>query len=260
MVLVALLILSGIIFVHELGHFIAARAVGIPITEFSVGMGKEVLGVTRGRTRYRLNWVPLGGYVSMGSIDGKPAIESKPYWAKALFISGGVLMNLLLAVAILTAIFMAGGRVAVTDGQALVAVYIEPRPALEALEAGIRTTALTSWHMLSSIPNAIAGLFTAPEASGLSGPVGIVQVTQQTSTNGLLSALYLTALLSIAIGVFNILPILPLDGGHLLMHTVELFMRRPVPARVMAILSYSGLALVLALMVAVTILDLKRLF
>src|SRR3989304_3475901 len=56
---------SLVIFVHELGHFIAAKACGVRVDKFAIGFGREVFGWTRGETRYALNLLPLGGYVKM---------------------------------------------------------------------------------------------------------------------------------------------------------------------------------------------------
>ena len=66
---VTILVLGVLIFVHELGHFAAAKAVGVEVQRFSIGLGPKVLGFTHGETEYVLSAIPLGGYVKMGGMD-----------------------------------------------------------------------------------------------------------------------------------------------------------------------------------------------
>jgi regulator of sigma E protease len=107
-----ILVLGVLIFVHELGHFIAAKSVGIAVLRFSIGMGpKTPLVHTRGETEYCISWIPFGGYVKMagleeegaaGSLEGQregPVVapertfDAKPLWARVWVISAGVMMN-----------------------------------------------------------------------------------------------------------------------------------------------------------------------
>ena len=60
-----IVLLSVLIFVHELGHFLAAKALNVKVTRFSIGFGPRIVSVTRGETEYQVAWVPLGGYVKM---------------------------------------------------------------------------------------------------------------------------------------------------------------------------------------------------
>ncbi len=117
MLLATVVLLGVLIFVHELGHFWAAKAVGIRVERFSIGLGPRVWGYTRGETEYVLSAIPLGGYVKMqgmedevmehleGGASGAPRrpdprdYDSKPIWARAFVISAGVIMNMLFAVA-----------------------------------------------------------------------------------------------------------------------------------------------------------------
>jgi regulator of sigma E protease len=111
-----IVVLGVLIFVHELGHFMAARAVGIGVHRFSIGLGPATpLHFERGDTEYVLAWIPFGGYVKMASEEeqrqmealegGAPEkvfppeqlFENKPLWARILVISAGVLMNTLFA-------------------------------------------------------------------------------------------------------------------------------------------------------------------
>ena len=70
MTILSLLIVLGVlIFVHELGHFLAARAVGVRVERFSIGLGPRIFGFVRGETEYVVSAIPLGGYVKMGGMD-----------------------------------------------------------------------------------------------------------------------------------------------------------------------------------------------
>ena len=76
--LIATIVLLGVlIFVHELGHFLTAKAVDIRVPRFSIGFGPKIVGFRRGETEYVLSWIPLGGYVKMAGMDEMEAIEGK---------------------------------------------------------------------------------------------------------------------------------------------------------------------------------------
>lgn len=109
-------VLGVLIFVHELGHFLAAKAVGIGVPRFSIGFGPATpVKFRRGETEYVVAWFPLGGYVKMASREEQEAMgaleggetpesfppdqlfENKPLWARVVVISAGVFMNALFA-------------------------------------------------------------------------------------------------------------------------------------------------------------------
>ena len=132
-----------VIFVHELGHFLAAKWVGIKVTQFAIGFGHALLAwrkgigvrvgstekrynellaegvdpATLGETEYRLNWIPLGGYVKMlGQEDMDPtaksddprAFSNKPVWARAIVICAGVTMNIIFGFLFFVICFLKG--------------------------------------------------------------------------------------------------------------------------------------------------------
>ena len=101
-----LLVAIGIgmlIFVHELGHYLAARLIGARVEVFSLGFGPRILGFRRGPTDYRLSLIPLGGYVAVAGQDPEDlrhpeeSLQSKSVGQRFLFFLGGVLMNVLFA-------------------------------------------------------------------------------------------------------------------------------------------------------------------
>ena len=120
-ILATVIVLGVLIFVHELGHFAAAKAVGVEVQRFSIGLGPRLFGFRRGETEYVLSAIPLGGYVKMGGMDdevmerieggaaqgpprapGERDFDSKPIWARTLVISAGVIMNMLFAFGVYT--------------------------------------------------------------------------------------------------------------------------------------------------------------
>lgn len=126
----AVLVLGVAIFVHELGHFLAAKSVGVGVVRFSIGFGPPTpLRVTRGDTEYVVSWFPLGGYVMMASeedteeealLEGGLAgrsfppeqlFERKPLWARVFVITAGVAMNALFAWLLYVGLAATYGRV-----------------------------------------------------------------------------------------------------------------------------------------------------
>lgn len=118
MILVYAAILLGIlIFVHELGHFLLAKLLGVKVLKFSLGFGPRLVGKTIGETEYRISSIPLGGYVKMlGEEPGEELAESEkhraynyqPVWKRFAIVFSGPLFNLFFAVFIFFFIFMSG--------------------------------------------------------------------------------------------------------------------------------------------------------
>jgi regulator of sigma E protease len=114
--------LGVLIFIHELGHFLAAKLTGMRVDRFSIGFPPRAFGKQIGDTDYCISWIPLGGYVKIaGMVDESFDTEfanlppqpwefrAKPMWAKMIVISAGVIMNLLLAIVIFWGIHYAQG-------------------------------------------------------------------------------------------------------------------------------------------------------
>ena len=138
-ILATIVVLGVLIFVHELGHFMAAKSVGVEVQRFSIGLPPTMFGFRRGETEYVIGWVPLGGYVKMGGMgdevmerleggaeegteegaeegvakeprEPKPSdFDGKPIWARTWVISAGVIMNMLFAFVVYTGVNAAWG-------------------------------------------------------------------------------------------------------------------------------------------------------
>jgi regulator of sigma E protease len=132
--------LGILIFVHEMGHFLAAKAVGVTVEEFAWGFGpKLVTLLKRGGTEYTVRALPLGGFVSMVGMQpedvGVPnGLMSKPAWARGMVFVAGPVMNVLLALLIYCSMGMITGAPAKRSAQVLQVV-----PHSEAARIGLRT-------------------------------------------------------------------------------------------------------------------------
>lgn len=155
-----LLVLVGImILVHELGHFWAARAFDVKVEVFSFGFGPRLFGFRRGETDYRFSLFLFGGYVKMageqpgenfeGSPLGRSAAEeggaqaeeirndpramfNKPRWQRLIILAAGPLMNVVLAIAVLTGLFMVSYEKVLNQGGAVVGHVVPDSPAAKA--------------------------------------------------------------------------------------------------------------------------------
>lgn len=140
---VVVLVLGVMIFVHESGHFLAAKAFGVRVLTFSLGFGKRLFGFERGGTDYRVSILPLGGYVKMLGDDptavltGDPGeFFSRPRWQRFIIILMGPLMNFVLAIVVITGIYMFHYQRPAYEDQPVVVGAVQKDSA--AAEAGIK--------------------------------------------------------------------------------------------------------------------------
>ncbi len=107
-------ILTFLIFIHELGHFMAARRAGMKVEEFGFGLPPRAIGIQKGETIYSVNWIPLGGFVRVLGEDGKNfderSMQAKSAWQRIVFITAGSAMNFLTAFVLIGALLAFQGR------------------------------------------------------------------------------------------------------------------------------------------------------
>lgn len=124
--IVFLIVLAILIFVHELGHFLVARMLGIRVDEFALGFGPRIIGTKRkkeGETEYALNLIPFGGYVkiygenphSEAVVDKSVSFYYKPRWAQALVLIAGVTFNFIFAWLLVIGLYTSGVTASVSD-------------------------------------------------------------------------------------------------------------------------------------------------
>ena len=132
-ILQLLLVLGLMVLVHEFGHFIVAKWCGVRIEAFAIGFGKRLIGIERGGTDYRINVLPLGGYVKMaGEIPGEETsndpgdLNNHPRWQRMLIAVAGPVANFLLAFGLMTGAYMLHNEVNEYISGAAVTDYISP--------------------------------------------------------------------------------------------------------------------------------------
>src|SRR3954466_5798963 len=137
-------VIGVLVFVHELGHFLMARRIGVRVLKFSLGFGPRLFGFTRGDTEYCISAIPLGGYVKMAGENpddprtGQPdEFLSKTKWQRFQVLLMGPLMNLLLAVIVTAGVLMRGAEVPSFTSKPPVVGQVVPGSPAE--KAGIRT-------------------------------------------------------------------------------------------------------------------------
>jgi len=217
-ILAFLIVIGPLIFVHELGHFVAAKALGVQVIRFSLGIGPAIKSLTfrRGETEYGLSWLPIGGYVSMATLEeqgaaqqlegGAPGVglaidpervfEKRPIWARAIILLAGVTMNALFAFAIYTTVAATMGvdRTPITRVDTVWASELpEGARALGDLRRGERITAVAGARV-ASWEDLLERLFAAPspirvEVDGRPEPLHLVVPLEEASRGALVGAL-----------------------------------------------------------------------
>jgi len=332
------IVLFVIIFLHELGHFLAAKAARVTVEEFGIGFPPRLFGIRFRGTVYSLNLIPIGAFVKMaGEAEAKipGSLYSKPAWVRFLVSAAGPVANILLALVLFTANFMFPTEVPVLDQGILVREVAPASPAeaagiqagdkirsiagqpietlddaVEAINAhkgqqiqmvllregqelsvsliprpepppGQGPTGATlsyptvvqrftftqavarSWGLFIHLPVILKDFFSTvvrEPGKGLVGPVGAAQLTGEVIKYGLQPLVGLAGSLSLGLGIFNLFPIPPLDGGGMLIALGEGLRRRGrLSPRVRQIIYTFGTLLLLSIILAVTYNDILRL-
>jgi len=148
-------ILGFMILIHEFGHYAVAKLLGVRVEQFAIGFGKRLIGFRKGETDYRINAIPLGGYVKMSGENpmdertGDPReFMSHSRWHRFLIAIAGPSMNILLAIVLLTCVYMVHYEYAAYMDQQAVVGYVEPNsPAAKAgVQRGDRLVQIDGVH------------------------------------------------------------------------------------------------------------------
>jgi regulator of sigma E protease len=124
-------VLGFMILIHEFGHYAVAKWLGVRVEQFAIGFGKRLLGFRHGETDYRINAIPLGGYVKMSGENPMDARSDDPRefmnhsrWHRFLIAIAGPIMNILLAIVLLTTIYMVHYEYAAVDDEPTVIGWV----------------------------------------------------------------------------------------------------------------------------------------
>jgi regulator of sigma E protease len=340
--------ISGLIFFHELGHFLFCKLFKIHTPSFSIGFGPEIFSRMIGKTRFILAAIPLGGYVEIAGMAEEPTsetteltapdktytFEEKPFYQKLLVMLGGILFNLLFSYTIFSMVHFFGApatsllyaetaipvistivaespaeKLGLQKGDIITAInakeidniatsfrnYIPtnhtpttftikrneevieitlepsetptrlgvifaqaqqpPLPLLQAIKKGITTT--NRW-----ITNTVLGfihIFKNRDFSSAGGPIKIVSMIAQSASDGLFAYLLFLAIISVNLAIFNLFPAPILDGGQILICTIETIIGKRLPMKTKEYLFLGTWLLFLALIVYLSFQDLSGL-
>jgi len=222
-----------LILVHELGHFLSAKWVKIPIARFSIGFGPKLWGYKKGETEFWLSLIPIGGYV-LPEIEDETEFFKIPIHKRVIFSIGGPAANIILPILLYVIVNV------MVSGFSLKGVVIEPF--LQTLGSLI--------NFLAAIPL----LFS--NSDQLSGVVGIVVIGGQFIGTDILRALNFSILLSLNLAVLNLLPVPALDGGKIILYLLERI--NPKLLRLHIPLAVAGWVFIIGLMIYATVLDIGR--
>ena len=226
------IVIGMLIAIHEYGHLLAAKLCRIPVKRFSIGFGPKLFGFKLGETSYWLSWIPLGGYVLPALEDTE--FRQLPAYKRITFALGGPIANITGA---FVGLFVIG---------------------LSQLSLGpIQAVSFAATQLMVGMRLQLYGLSTLfVDFRQLSGIVGIVAVGGTEFGSTLAGLLTFSVLIKVTLAVLNLLPLPPLEGGHILFSVLEKIYR-PF-AKLEAPITLIGWALVMVLMVCVTVQDVGR--
>lgn len=233
-VILAIFGLGILIFLHELGHLLAARATGLPVTRFSIGMGPVLFSRTYNGVEWAFSALPFGGYVMF---DGESEVyEKADPWRKIVTALAGPMANLVVGVILyIIAMSWATGSFALIPGLEKTGVAIEQL-----------------FKTLYLIFSGQVGL------NDLGGPVMMVSAGASIA-HDFTKFLNYIAFLSLNLAIFNLLPIPALDGGQILMLLWTRFMGRQPSERIQTAMVGGSFVVLLGLIAYVTLQDVHRL-
>ena len=329
--LVAVLIFILLIIIHEFGHFIAAKLLGVRVNEFAVGFGPKLFSKKLGETVYRANLIPLGGYCAMEGEDEKSgdprAFCNKAAWRRFIIVIMGATFNLLLGFVLISSVLAPQKRFTTTkianfsdnavssqhglkkddeilsvDGRRIYTtydlsyaftnvkdgtvdmtvlrdgkqkqlksikfdtdeengisyinvdffVYGREKTVLSFFSETVKTGVSYCAVIWRSLIDLISGKYGI---SAVSGPVGVTVAIGSVAKQSLKNLLPIAALITINLGIFNLLPVPALDGGRLLFILVEMVTRKKVPEKYESLVHTVGFILLIAFMLLITAKD-----
>ena len=336
-IFIALLVFGLLIFIHELGHFLCARACGVGIKEFAIGMGPKLFSWKSKKydTVYGLRLLPIGGYVSMVGEDEESGADNafcnKSVWKRICIVLAGPVMNIVLGF-ILMLVLVVGQKTllsttvyqfqenalssekicvndeiirigktrvntfqdviyeimnkgnkpidvtVIRDGEKIILedvnfpVIIEQGVELGVYDFYPYQEEETAWNyikhafsrsqstvkmVVDSIVDLVNGRYGM---EAVSGPVGVTEVIVDAAKTSFFTLLYVVIVISINLGVFNLIPFPVLDGGRLLFLLIEAIRRKPLKKEIEGYVNFVGMLILFAFMAFVVVKDVFDIF
>lgn len=241
-------LLGFLIFIHEGGHFLVAKLCKVKVNEFALGFGKIIWQKQGKETKYSLRLIPLGGFCSMEGeteeSDAKGSFSKASVWRRMAIVVAGATVNIIFGILVYFILVSTVGIQFVN-------------PAKDTFWNRIYYGAIGTGEFIGTVFESIKMLFSGGlQANQMVGIVGISEVVVQ--TNGLVNYLHLLAVISVSLGVTNLLPIPALDGGKILILIIEIIRRKPMKVETEAKIQLIGFSLLMALTLFVTYNDILR--
>ena len=250
-------LLGFLIGIHETGHFLIAKLCKVRVNEFAIGFGPVIWKKQGKETKYELRLIPLGGFVNMegeaeqSEKEGSFTKASIP--RRIAIVVAGALVNIIFAIIVyfILAMTVRGNLTnAVVGNRVLDADNFENR---------LYFASYNTKEFMLSIAESVKQLFTGKVSSAeLVGPVGISEVVAK--TNGFREFIYILSAISISLGVTNLLPFPPLDGGKIVLILLEAIRRKPLKQETEIKRQLAGFAVLMAVSIVVTYHDIVRIF
>lgn len=348
-IIVTVIVFCVIILLHEFGHFIAAKACGIYVKEFALGMGPAIFRKKGKETEYVIRAFPVGGFCSfeddfddsLSAPSNPRAFNRRPVWQRMIVVIAGPLMNLILGFIVVVSALciseaMASTTIAefreqsvssdtlmvndeilsidglpiysatdisyklqnsdrknaegnliydfvvkrngekitlkdvefmtLTNSDGSTGVYFDfyvyrlEKNFVNIITQGFKESLSTARIIILSFLDMITGKYGLND---LSGPIGVGSVITETVSNpqfSITDLLSIISLISINVGIFNLIPIPALDGCRLIFLLIELIIRKPLKPQVEGAVNLVGMAVLMLLMVVVTFNDITKLF
>ncbi len=342
LIIIAVISLSVLILIHELGHYLAARLSGVWVEEFGIGLPPRIWGVKIGSTIYSLNALPIGGFVRLHGESGedrvtkpKKAFVNKSKLARIFISIAGILMNFLFAIICFSIIYCYTGiprGVQITDvsvtspaevaglkkgdtivefngkknldyeyfpdliaknkgkavmlkvesqtdgitktkdvelvirsespeGEGLLGVQFIPeeiyyppiikRPFVYT-KYGVQKAVYVSEKTIAGFEFIFSELFKGQKPKGVAGPLGVTVFIAEVASIGLLPLIEFVGIISINLALVNLIPFPPLDGGRVLLISIEAALGKKILPKIESSIHIAGMVVLLFLMLLVT--------
>ena len=292
-------LLGFLIFIHEGGHFLAAKLFKVKVEEFSIGFGPKIFSKKRKETEYSISLIPFGGYVKMTGeaekSDEQGSFSRAKIWHRIIIVAAGAFVNIIFAIVVFFFLSVFSGNNISTTVSGILPEAAENISQIEIgdkilkinnkkvrLKSDIADSlkksdgsqvALSSstiserfyyafWETINFIESMFEGLamlFTGNvKLEQMTGPIGISEIVVKSS--GIYNFIYLLSLISLSLGVTNLLPIPALDGGRLALLIIEGIRGKALKEEIELGIQSAGFFLLILLSLYVSYKDILRIF